>query len=55
MAESRLNLVRALPDHMAEPSVKTSVVRYMTHLGPAIERLGQIDGSSPVQRSLVRD
>ena len=55
VAESRLNLVRALPDHMAEPSVKTSVVRYMTHLGPAIERLGQIDGSSPVQRSLVRD
>jgi NAD(P)-binding Rossmann-like domain len=46
VAQSRLNLLRALSDHAAEPSVQTAVKRYFTHLAAAIERLGQLDGSS---------
>ena len=45
MAGSRLNLLRALPDHAAEPQVKTALERYLTHVGVAIERLQQLDGS----------
>jgi hypothetical protein len=44
--QSRLNLLRALPDHAAEPSVQTAVKRYVTHLSAARERLKQLDGSS---------
>jgi NAD(P)-binding Rossmann-like domain len=46
VAESRLNLLRALPDHAAEPSVQAAVKRYRTHVGAAIERLNQLDRSS---------
>jgi hypothetical protein len=46
-AESRLNLLRALPDHAAEPSVQEAVKRYVTHVGAAIERLEQMDASRP--------
>ncbi len=46
VAQSRLNLVRALPDHAAEPSVQTALKRYLTHLGAATERLMQLPGSS---------
>ncbi len=46
VAQSRLNLLRALPDHAAEPSVQTAVERYVTHLSAARERLKQLDGSS---------
>ncbi len=46
VAQSRLNLLRALPDHAAEPSVQTAVKRYLTHVKPAIERLKRLDGSS---------
>ncbi len=45
LAESRLNLLRALPDHLAEPPVKVALKRYLTHVGAAIERLEQLDGS----------
>jgi hypothetical protein len=45
IAKSRLNLVRALPDHAAEPSVQTAVTRYLTHVGTAIERLKELDES----------
>jgi hypothetical protein len=45
LAESRLNLLRALPDHLAEPPVQAAVQRFLTHVGPAIQRLEQIDGS----------
>jgi NAD(P)-binding Rossmann-like domain len=41
VAKSRLNLLRALPDHASEPSVQTSVKRYLTHVGAAVERLGR--------------
>jgi hypothetical protein len=46
VADSRLNLLRALPDHAAEPSAQTAVTRYLTHVTTAIERLGQLDGSN---------
>ena len=46
VAQSRLNVLRALPDHAAEPSVQTAVKRYVTHLSAARERLKQLDGSS---------
>jgi hypothetical protein len=46
VAQSRLNLVRGLPDHAAEPSVQTALKRYLTHLGAATERLKRLDGSS---------
>ncbi len=39
VAASRLNLLRALPDHATEPSVQTAVTRYLTHVTTAIERL----------------
>jgi hypothetical protein len=45
VAQSRLNLLRALPDHAGEPSVQTAVKRYFTHLSTAIERLRHLDGA----------
>jgi hypothetical protein len=45
VAESRLNLLRALPDHAAEPSVQAAVKQYLEHVGAAIERLKQLDRS----------
>ena len=44
IAGSRLNLLRALPDHVHEPRVQTAVQRYLTHVGPAIERLTALGG-----------
>jgi hypothetical protein len=46
VAKSRLNLLRALPDHAAEPSVQAAVKRYLAHVGTAIERIEQLDGGS---------
>jgi len=49
LAGNRLNLLRALPDHAGEPAVQVALERYLTNVGPAIERLGQLDGArSPV-------
>jgi hypothetical protein len=45
VAGSRLNLLRSLPDHVGEPAVQTALERYLTHVGPAIERLTRLDGS----------
>ena len=47
VAQSRLNLLRALPDHIDEPSVQAALKRYLTHVRAAIERLTELDGSSP--------
>jgi hypothetical protein len=47
VANSRLNLLRALPDHAAEPSVQAAVNRFFTHVRPASDRLRQLDGSAP--------
>ena len=45
IAESRLNLLRALPDHAHEPRVREAFVRYSNNVGPAIERLGATAGA----------
>ena len=45
IAGSRLNLLQSLPGHLAEPSVQSALERYVTNVGPAIERLGQLGGS----------
>jgi hypothetical protein len=42
VAKSRLNLLRALPDHASEPSVQAVVKRYLTYVAAAIERLKQL-------------
>ncbi|MBV9311738.1 MAG: NAD(P)-binding protein [Solirubrobacterales bacterium] len=39
MGDSRLNLMRGLPDHASEPAVQTAIQRYLTHVRPAMERL----------------
>ncbi len=46
VAESRLNLLRGLPDHANEPPVKAAIKRFLTHVGAAIERLGELDGQA---------
>ena len=45
VARSRLNLLQALPDHMAEPAAQAAVKRYLAHVGPATERLRQLAAS----------
>lgn len=42
LAACRLNLLAALPDHATEPPVTKSLERFLTNVGPAVERLGQI-------------
>jgi NAD(P)-binding Rossmann-like domain len=54
MATSRLNLMRALPDHATEPAVQTAVERYLTHAGAAIERMSTWDSSVPATDRTVR-
>ena len=39
IAASRLNVLQALPEHAHEPRAQEAVTRYLTHVGPAIERL----------------
>lgn len=39
VAQSRLNLLRALPEHLDNPAVQSALNRYRTHVGSAIERL----------------
>jgi hypothetical protein len=48
VANSRLNLLRALPDHAAEPSLQMAATRYLTHVNTAIEQLAH--GSSSPSR-----
>ena len=45
VAGSRLNLLRALPEHAAEPSVQAALKRYFTHVEAATDRLSHFDGS----------
>ena len=42
VAGSRLNLLRALPDHAAEPTAQTAIKRYLTHVGDAIQNLKRL-------------
>ena len=52
IAGSRLNLLGALPEHMSEPAVQASVMRYIGHVRDAIKRLEQLgDGSQPTYRT----
>jgi len=44
VSQSRLNLLRALPEHLNDPPVQDAVKRYLTHVGAAIERLQQLGG-----------
>ena len=46
VAESRLNLLYSLPDHAADSEVQSTVKRFLTNVGPAIEGLKQLDRSS---------
>jgi hypothetical protein len=45
-ANSRLNLLGALPDHATEPPVQAALQRYLTHVTTAVERLAQFDRPS---------
>jgi hypothetical protein len=47
IAQSRLNLIRALPDHATEPLMQTALTRYLTHLPAAMERLSSWADASP--------
>jgi hypothetical protein len=51
VAASRLNLLAALPEHLAEPPVQAAVQRYLTNVGPAIERLAEISSASSATNS----
>ena len=53
VAESRLNLLRGLPDRAAEPPVKAAIERFLTHVGPAIERLGELDGGAHAAHGVI--
>lgn len=46
VAASRLNLLHGLAEHAAEAPVQAATQRYLTHVGPAIERLAQLERSS---------
>ena len=46
VSQSRLNLLRGLPDHISEPAAQAAVKRYLTHVSAAIERLRQLDEST---------
>jgi len=45
VAESRLNLLRALPDHLGEPTTQAALQRFVANVGAAIERLRSLDGA----------
>jgi hypothetical protein len=42
VADSRLNLLRALPDQATKPPVQAAIQRYITHVRTAIDRLTQL-------------
>ena len=41
---SRLNLLKGLPERAGDPAVQVSLQRYLTNVGPAVERLGRMNG-----------
>jgi hypothetical protein len=43
VAESRLNLLQALPAHLGEPATQDAVQRFVANVGPAINRLRALD------------
>ena len=48
VGQSRLNLLRGVPERMDEPSIQEPVRRYLACVAPATERLRELDGSRPV-------
>jgi hypothetical protein len=50
VVRSRLNQLRALPEHAAEPAIQTAVNRYVTHVGAAIERLPPLSNIQPASQ-----
>jgi NAD(P)-binding Rossmann-like domain len=55
VATTRLNLVRALPDHATEPAAQTAIKRYLTHVGDAIQNLTQLHAGQSIGRPAVFD
>ena len=47
VAGSRLNLLRDLPEHAAEPAARAAVERFVTHVQAAVERLGGLAALPP--------
>ena len=45
VAQSRLNLLRSLPDHIAEPAVQDAVGRFFTNVEAAGDRLKRLEES----------
>jgi hypothetical protein len=45
VAGSRLNLLRDLPEHAAEPAAQAAVERFLTHVQAATVRLGGLAAS----------
>lgn len=43
LAECRLNLLQALPEHAAEPEVRDAIERYIAHVGAAVENLKRLE------------
>jgi len=43
IGETRLNLLRALPEHAGEPAVQASVERFLQSVGPAAERMRELE------------
>ncbi|HET8757006.1 MAG TPA: NAD(P)-binding protein [Solirubrobacteraceae bacterium] len=48
IAGNRLNLLRGLADHAAEPATSAALQRFLTHVGAATERLKQLAGDGRV-------
>jgi hypothetical protein len=46
MAASRLNLLRGLPERAGEPGVQAALERFLGNVGPATERLAELDAST---------
>ena len=56
VVSSRLNLMRALPDHAAEPPVQTAVTRDLTHVNdrdPATQQLARIEFTPKSEANLT--
>ncbi len=53
VAASRLNVVRALPEHAAEPAVQDALKRYLTNVAGAVERLERLGRPSSPRPDLI--
>jgi hypothetical protein len=53
VAQSRLDLLHALPEHAAEPAVQAAAERYVTHLPAAMEQVARLDQSRSAGRETL--